>query len=335
MRSLILLLSCISGHVLASINQGMSESLDGEVAMKNLEAAQVKMEEKLNSMTNFIDQELSKAKESPVLSRRKRSAEKKNPLLEIPQNTVKDIIISMRALNKEFDELQRVYEQYRNTDKEYEADTDDGMGDQVNDDTDDGEANGEGIVDYGPEIDPIDPDPEQYLGTDDGEGTGDEDQGDDSEVYDGTDDGENQGEGTGEEGEGDDADSYDDQDDSVDNDGMDEGAGDDKAKGDFGGLTTAYDESTDDGADDGNGDMDDDAEGHDGPEDGEGDGMDEGAEDGGDADDAENVDEGSDDGGDEGGVDGTDDGEYPDDEPAPKKHKGGKQKRKDRRFFRF
>merc|ERR1712002_279161 len=183
---------------LASINQGMSESLDGEVAMKNLEAAQVKMEEKLNSMTNFIDQELSKAKESPVLSRRKRSAEKKNPLLEIPQNTVKDIIISMRALNKEFDELQRVYEQYRNTDKEYEADTDDGMGDQVNDDTDDGEA--------------------------DGEGTGDEDQGDDSEVYDGTDDGENQGEGTGEEGDGDDADSYDDQDDGVDNDGMDEGA---------------------------------------------------------------------------------------------------------------
>merc|ERR1712002_1120563 len=295
---------------LASINQGMSESLDGEVAMKNLEAAQVKMEEKLNSMTNFIDQELSKAKESPVLSRRKRSAEKKNPLLEIPQNTVKDIIISMRALNKEFDELQRVYEQYRNTDKEYEADTDDGMGDQVNDDTDDGEANGEGIVDYGPEIDPIDPDPEQYLGTDDGEGTGDEDQGDDSEVYDGTDDGENQGEGTGEEGEG-----------------------------DFGGLTTAYDDSTDDGADDGaddgNGDMGDDAEGHDGPEDGEGDGVDEGAEDGGDADDAENVDEGSDDGGNEGGVDGTDDGEYPDDEPAPKKHKGGKQKRKDRRFFRF
>merc|ERR1712002_976836 len=168
-------------------------------------------------MTNFIDQELSKAKESPVLSRRKRSAEKKNPLLEIPQNTVKDIIISMRALNKEFDELQRVYEQYRNTDKEYEADTDDGMGDQVNDDTDDGEAKG------------------------------DEDQGDDSEVYDGTDDGENQGE----EGEGDDADSYDDQDDGVDNDGMDEGAGDDKAKGDFGGLTTAYDDSTDDGADDG------------------------------------------------------------------------------------
>ena len=39
---------------------------DGEVAMKNLEAAQVKMEEKLNSLTTFIDQELQKARESPV-----------------------------------------------------------------------------------------------------------------------------------------------------------------------------------------------------------------------------------------------------------------------------
>ena len=40
--------------------------LDGEEAMRNLEAAQVKMEEKLNYMTNFIDQELQKVKENPV-----------------------------------------------------------------------------------------------------------------------------------------------------------------------------------------------------------------------------------------------------------------------------
>ena len=39
---------------------------DGEEAMRNLEAAQVKMEEKLNYMTNFIDQELQKVKENPV-----------------------------------------------------------------------------------------------------------------------------------------------------------------------------------------------------------------------------------------------------------------------------
>ena len=34
--------------------------------MKNLEAAQVKMEEKLSSLTSFIDQELEKEKDSPV-----------------------------------------------------------------------------------------------------------------------------------------------------------------------------------------------------------------------------------------------------------------------------
>ena len=39
---------------------------DGEEAMRGLEAAQVKMEEKLNYMTNFIDQELQKVRENPV-----------------------------------------------------------------------------------------------------------------------------------------------------------------------------------------------------------------------------------------------------------------------------
>ncbi len=39
---------------------------DGEEAMRSLEAAQVKMEEKLNYMTNFIDQELQKVRENPV-----------------------------------------------------------------------------------------------------------------------------------------------------------------------------------------------------------------------------------------------------------------------------
>jgi hypothetical protein len=41
---------------------------DGEEAMRSLEAAQVKMEEKLNYMTNFIDQELAKVRENPVSS---------------------------------------------------------------------------------------------------------------------------------------------------------------------------------------------------------------------------------------------------------------------------
>merc|ERR1711862_324132 len=95
----------------------MSDSLDGEVAMKNLEAAQVKMEEKLNSMTNFIDQELNKAKDSPVADsyrRRKRSTEK-NPLLRIPQDKVKDIITAMKTLNDEFTNLQKAYEDYKNS----------------------------------------------------------------------------------------------------------------------------------------------------------------------------------------------------------------------------
>jgi len=115
-RSVILLLS-VSGCVFASINEGMSDSLDGEVAMKNLEAAQVKMEEKLNSMTNFIDQELNKAKDSPVADsyrRRKRSTEK-NPLLRIPQDKVKDIITAMKTLNDEFTNLQGAYEDYKNS----------------------------------------------------------------------------------------------------------------------------------------------------------------------------------------------------------------------------
>merc|ERR1711915_594189 len=64
-------------------------SADGEVAMKNLEAAQVKMEEKLNSLTSFIDEELKKAQDSPQAGReyrrRKREAPMQNPLLAIPE----------------------------------------------------------------------------------------------------------------------------------------------------------------------------------------------------------------------------------------------------------
>jgi len=118
MRSVVLLLS-VCGYALASINEGMSDSLDGEVAMKNLEAAQVKMEEKLNSMTNFIDQELSKAKDSPVSSgyskkRRKRSAQE-NPLRSISVDTVNDIMASIKSLDTAFSSLQKAYEEYKNS----------------------------------------------------------------------------------------------------------------------------------------------------------------------------------------------------------------------------
>jgi len=118
MRPVVLLLS-VCGYALASINEGMSDSLDGEVAMKNLEAAQVKMEEKLNSMTNFIDQELSKAKDSPVSSgyskkRRKRSAQE-NPLRSISVDTVNDIMASIKSLDAAFSSLQKAYEEYKNS----------------------------------------------------------------------------------------------------------------------------------------------------------------------------------------------------------------------------
>jgi len=116
MNSVIFILS-LSGFVCGSIlNDEFNDSnLDGEVAMKNLEAAQVKMEQKLETMTNFIDQELEKAKDSPVeerYTRRKRSAED-NPLLQIPQETVKRLVISVNNLNAAFQELQNEFLKHR------------------------------------------------------------------------------------------------------------------------------------------------------------------------------------------------------------------------------
>merc|ERR1711872_217574 len=77
------------------------------------------MEEKLNSMTNFIDQELSKAKDSPVSSayskkRRKRSAQE-NPLRSISVDTVNDIMASIKSLDAAFSSLQKAYEEYKNS----------------------------------------------------------------------------------------------------------------------------------------------------------------------------------------------------------------------------
>merc|ERR1711915_47093 len=100
-------------------------SADGEVAMKNLEAAQVKMEEKLNSLTSFIDEELKKAQDSPQAGReyrrRKREAPMQNPLLAIPEDKVKQIIISMKTLNQAFDDLSRSYDEYKTKKEEAEV----------------------------------------------------------------------------------------------------------------------------------------------------------------------------------------------------------------------
>merc|ERR1712071_612694 len=115
LTNLLLLLPAAS-VVCGNIDQGLLEAADGEIAMKNLEAAQVKMEEKLNSLTSFIDQELEKEKDSPMskgYARRKRETQESNPLLDLPQNTVKEMIVSMKALNSAFDNLQKAYEQYK------------------------------------------------------------------------------------------------------------------------------------------------------------------------------------------------------------------------------
>merc|ERR1712071_739547 len=115
LTNLLLLLPAAS-VVCGNIDQGLLEAADGEIAMKNLEAAQVKMEEKLNSLTSFIDQELEKEKDSPMskgYARRKRETQESNPLLDLPQNTVKEMIVSMKALNSAFDNLQKAYEEYK------------------------------------------------------------------------------------------------------------------------------------------------------------------------------------------------------------------------------
>jgi len=177
MRSVVLLLS-VCGYALASINEGMSDSLDGEVAMKNLEAAQVKMEEKLNSMTNFIDQELSKAKDSPVSSgyskkRRKRSAQE-NPLRSISMDNVNDIMASIKSLDHAFSNLQQAYEEYKN------SQTSSPDGQQPEDNADGADAEGvdaDGADTQGADNEGVDTD-----GAEDGEDGGDD--GGNVEAYD-------------------------------------------------------------------------------------------------------------------------------------------------------
>merc|ERR1712212_1008704 len=132
------------------------------------------MEEKLNSMTNFIDQELSKAKDSPVSSgyskkRRKRSAQE-NPLRSISVDTVNDIMASIKSLDAAFSSLQKAYEEYKN------SQTSSPDGQQPAEGADDSDANGA-------DAEGVDTD-----GAEDGEGGGDD--GGDAEGYGGNEGGE-------------------------------------------------------------------------------------------------------------------------------------------------
>merc|ERR1711970_579605 len=85
---------------------------DGEDAMKNLEAAQVQMEQKLKIMTGFIDKELEKENEREIPKRRRRYSDKhpaRNPLEHISANDVQEAVEEMDRLQKAFENLQDAF----------------------------------------------------------------------------------------------------------------------------------------------------------------------------------------------------------------------------------
>merc|ERR1711994_24220 len=100
------------------------------------------------------------ARESPMsreYSRKKRQVSNGNPLLTIPAETVKQIIVSMKTLNQAFDELARSYGEY----KEKKAATDDeqpeAVPEQAEENVDDAEMiDEETDIAPGPEIEYMD-----------------------------------------------------------------------------------------------------------------------------------------------------------------------------------
>merc|ERR1712050_590172 len=115
-----------------------SGNLDGEEAMKSLEAAQVQMEQKLKAMTGLIEKELEKEKDSPHMLRKKRSAESeegeeeaehrgkkkdnKNPMMSFRPKDVFRVMAEMKKLEKAFDKLVEAYSGYKNKKEEESAD---------------------------------------------------------------------------------------------------------------------------------------------------------------------------------------------------------------------
>merc|ERR1712215_217327 len=115
-----------------------SGNLDGEEAMKSLEAAQVQMEQKLKAMTGLIEKELEKEKDSPHMLRKKRSAESeegeeeaehrgekknnKNPMMSFRPKEVFRVMSEMKLLEKAFDKLVEAYSGYKNKKEEESAD---------------------------------------------------------------------------------------------------------------------------------------------------------------------------------------------------------------------
>merc|ERR1739844_351934 len=106
-----------------SAEEAVSGGQDGEDAMKNLEAAQVQMEQKLQNMTSFIDKELEKETFNQLgVSRRKRETSKgidknPNPYKLIKPNEVKKVLDQMTKLEKAFESFVSAFEKHANNEQ--------------------------------------------------------------------------------------------------------------------------------------------------------------------------------------------------------------------------
>merc|ERR1712002_740534 len=98
---------------------------DGERAMKGLVAAKVKMEKKIDEMSNFIENELQvKEIQGTQFKRRKRETDEKeiidenpNPLAALTKEWVFKLLESMNHMNEAFSELTDKYNEKRNAEE--------------------------------------------------------------------------------------------------------------------------------------------------------------------------------------------------------------------------
>merc|ERR1712055_792705 len=94
---------------------------DGERAMKGLVAAKVKMEKKIDEMSNFIENELQvKEIQGTQFKRRKREADEgrnDNPLASLPQSKVYELLQAMNSMIEAFTDLTDKYNEKRNAEE--------------------------------------------------------------------------------------------------------------------------------------------------------------------------------------------------------------------------
>merc|ERR550519_1363017 len=102
----VLLLLAIATFGYAKITDE-TDAGEGERAMKELEAAKVKMEEKIEEMSTYIDNEL----QSADFKRKKRQADggDKNPLSSLDPQKIVGMMKKMDELRIEFEELTEHY----------------------------------------------------------------------------------------------------------------------------------------------------------------------------------------------------------------------------------